>query len=109
MKRKSWHRVKAPMPWRPDVGDELVGAYIATKDRAGEFGTYKVHFVQTDDGRVFYASGTQLNDLFSIVEKGMRVKLVYTGSKVARNTGNEYKTFEMYAEKELELKIADVG
>ena len=97
MKRSTWHRVKAPTPWRPEDGEELIGHYRGSKTRQGEFGEYLIHFIEARD-IYFYVSGSMLNDLFTAVKEGDRVRLVFLGRKRTEND-RELKVFELYSDK----------
>lgn len=103
-KIRSWHRVKEPKPWRPKEGEELTGVYLGSQIRNGMFGEYLVYFVRCRNG-VFMVSGAQLNNLFALIGEGEPVKIIYTGLKISKSTENEYKTFELYTEHEVEFKL----
>ncbi len=109
MKKTTWHKVKAPKPWKPKAGDELIGSYLGCKTKAGQFGEYLVHYVQSR-GQVYYASGCVANDLFSLVCVNDKVKLVFNGTK-APAVGKEHgvKLFELYTEEEVYLKLAETA
>ena len=107
-KKTTWHRVEAPKPWRPKVGQEIVGEYLSTETKTGPFGEYKAHYIKTADG-TFYVSGAMVNDLFSIVDAGTQVKLVFDGKKTSNESGNQYKVFELFAEQVIEFKIAKLA
>lgn len=100
---KTWHRVKAPQPWRPKVNEELIGTYMLSKMRTGQFGDYRVHFVKSKNS-IFYISGTMVNDLFALIPENAKVKLVFLGIKLSKED-REYKCFELYAEEAIEFKI----
>ena len=104
--RKTWFKVNAPKAWRPKPGDELVGSYLSSKIRSGQFGDYRVHFIKCRT-QVYYVSGTQINDLFALVQENMKVKLVFVGLKQGKD--HEYKVFDLYTEEAIELKIAEAS
>lgn len=101
---KRWNRVKAPKVWRPEDGDELTGVFIGSQVRNGMYGDYTVYFIRTKNG-VLYTSGSMLNDLFSQIGEGEPVKLIFTGMKISGMSGNEYKSFELYCENEVEFRL----
>jgi len=51
-------------------------------------------------------SGVLLNDLFSMIQSGAKVKL---GKRKAVGSDNEYKVFELYTEEEIKLNIVNAG
>lgn len=112
-KRQTWKRVKAPQPWRPKPDEELVGIYLGSKIRGGRFGEYHVHYIKEQESRnhnkatglIVYVSGSQINDLFALIEVDDLVRLVFKGLKVSKTSGNEYKTFELYTEDSVEFKL----
>lgn len=109
-KRKAtiWHRVKVPVAWRPKVGEELIGTYVSTEMRSGQYGDYRVHVIKTSSGKLYYVSGAMATELFAVVELGAKVKVVNAG-KAKSKEGNEYKLIELYTEEAIEFKIAEVG
>lgn len=110
MQTKTWHKVSAPRPWRAKIGEELIGTYLNTETRVGQFGEYKVHFVKVNNSRIFYVSGTVLNDLFAMIQPNMKVKIVFTGTKKAeKDSSKAYKCYELFTEEAIELRVADVG
>jgi hypothetical protein len=106
VRKKTWHRVTAPTPWRPKPGDQLVGEYVGSKVRTGQYGEYLVHLVKVH-GEHKYVSGAVVDGLFALVSVGMQVKLVFVGTKLTADTEREYKDFELYTEQAVELKLAE--
>jgi len=104
MKKTTWHRVKAPTRWYSEAGDELVGTYLRSETRTGQYGDYKVHYVKVRSA-TYYVSGATTNDLFALIPEGSKVKIVYLGTKLSQE-GYEYKVYELYTEEAIELKIA---
>lgn len=103
--RKVWHRVKAPTVWRPKEGEELVGEYIGTELKAGQYGEYRTHVIRTDAG-IFRVSGAMTDDLFGLLEVSKRVKLVYCGKKrSSKDSDREYKVYELYTEEAVQFTM----
>jgi hypothetical protein len=46
-----------PEPWKPEVGDKLVGEVIGVEQRNGEYGSYPIVVVMTEDGSEFAFHG----------------------------------------------------
>lgn len=106
MAKKMWHKVLAPRIWNPKQGAAIEGKYLQSAEREGQFGPYKVHYIETSNKSIYYVSGTIVSSLFALISPGEKVRLIYTGKKISAFTGHEYKTFELYTEKLIELKIA---
>lgn len=102
---KSWYRVRAPYGWRPKPGDELVGEFLGTQVRFGQFGEYKIHLVKTRGRKIQYVSGTVTNDMFAMVRPGQKIKLVFVGMQQVFDTERIYKKFELYTEEEIEFNV----
>jgi hypothetical protein len=47
----------SPEPWKPEVGANLVGEVIGVEQRDGEFGSYPIVIVITEDGSEFAFHG----------------------------------------------------
>lgn len=108
-KVKNWNRVKAPKAWHPEVGEEITGTYLGSRLRNGSYGDYIVHFIRQHNNHVYFVSGSILNDLFALLGEGEEVKLIFTGMKTSKTSGNEYKTFELYSENAAEFKLELAG
>jgi hypothetical protein len=105
MKKQIWRLVKVPKPWRPSEGEELIGLYISTEIKQGEYGEYKCHHIRFKH-EVVYVSGARADSLFSIIPIGTTVKLVFNGMKVCKNSDRTYKDIDVFTEEQLELKVA---
>lgn len=108
IKKQVWHRVKAPRPWRPKPGEELIGVFLRTDVREGQFGPYRVHYIKAR-GQILTVSGTVLNDLFALLADETKVKLVFLGKKSTQASGREYKDFELYTQEAVEFKLVEVA
>lgn len=104
MKKKTWYKVRVPHAWYPKPNDELIGEYVGSMIRDGQFGLYKVHLIKAKN-IVRYVSGCQADDLFSFISQGVKVKLVFKGMKKSETSDREYKVFELFTEGEIELKV----
>lgn len=102
---KVWHKVKAPRKWFPEIGEELVGEYIGTSERDGQYGKYNVYFLKSSGGLIRYVSGTLVNDLFALVPIGTKVRIVFLGEQQSKTTGQFFKLFELYTEEEIQLRV----
>lgn len=111
MKKKptTWYRVRAPQPWRPNAGDEIVGEYLGSKMKSGGFGDYKIHLIKTGRKVIVSVSGAVADGLFDLVKHGDKIKCVYLGRRKSRDSDQEYKDYELYTEEEIQLKLAEVG
>lgn len=99
--KRSWRKVKAPQPWRPDEeGDELVGRYVATELREGSFGEFKSHVLHCDVG-LRYVTGRIADELFAAVLTGTMVKVVFKGYMTVGDDLRSMKLFELYEEVEV--------
>ena len=105
MRKVNWYRVKAPQPWRPKLHEELIGTYLCTKQKIGEWGPYSIHLVKSRC-QIFYVSGAMVDNLFGLLQPETKVKLIFTGMRDSPG-GRSYKTFELYTDEA--LKIAEVG
>lgn len=107
IKKKVWHKVVAPKPWRPKAGEEIEGYYVGAETRTGQFGEYKVYMIRTRGKDIKYLSGTIINDLFSVVPPETKVKIKFLGMKKSKTTDRSFKEFEVYTEEEIAFRIAN--
>lgn len=106
MQRRTWLRVDAPKAWRPRPNEELIGIYLGSTLRGGQYGEYRQHFVKSR-AQIFYASGAILDNLFSLVTTDTKVKLVFKG--VLQGREHPYKLFELYTEDAIEFTLIGVA
>lgn len=102
---KTWFRVKAPQVWRPKPGEELIGVFLGTQVKVGQFGEYNAHMIKTHGANVKYVSGAMTDDLFAMLDSGSKVKLIFIGMQPVHDSDREYKLFELYTEEEIEFKL----
>jgi len=98
---KTWKRVKAPKPWKPqEVGETLVGQFLGMKDKTGQHGPYQVALIKCPDGEVRSVSGTVAMTLFQAAafELGSTptIRLVWQGLRGELNGDHTYKDFDLY-------------
>lgn len=108
MKKKVWHRVRAPVAWRPKPGDVIEGTFLRTDVREGTYGPYRIHYVKVGPNIVFI-SGTVLNDLFALLKDDTKVKVVYLGKQRTQDGAKEFKKFELYTQEAIEFKLVEVA
>lgn len=106
--RRVWLRVNAPKPWRAKANDELIGSYIGSKMKSGQYGDYKVHYVKSR-AQIYYVSGAILDNLFSLIAEGAKVKLVFKGVQQAKEQDRTYKLYELYTEDAVEFTLTGVA
>ena len=98
-----WRKLARSKPWRPKVvGEELVGYYLGTTTRDGNYGQYKVAMfaVPDDDGHTspFLVSGTSVIQALNggNIQKGMLIRVVWKGWKNL-NEDRRMKLFDVFA------------
>lgn len=101
---KTWFKVKAPIKWRPTVGELVEGEYTGSAEREGQYGKYTIYFIKMKGGKIHFVSGSVVTNLFTLVPIGMLVRLVYLGKKQAVNTGRNYHDYELFTEEAIELR-----
>jgi hypothetical protein len=82
-KGKRWRKIEAPLPWKPDEGDELIGRFGGVYTREGAYGTYKVLMVTNEEGS-FYVSGTVLISLVEaagVITPEQHIRVVFKGNQ----------------------------
>lgn len=92
-----WRKVEAPKPWRPGVGDEVVGYYLSTSQRNGEHGRFTAVYVAVPGDGVRYITGVRIVDLIaaSMVARGEPVRIIFDGLETT-GSGRQMKTFSLY-------------
>lgn len=110
MKKQMWHKVRAPKPWRPTAGQELIGTYAGCKELNGIHGQYKQHYVKTGDN-IVSLSGARCDQLFALINIDSEVKVVFNGMRKCANSEFSYKDFDVFTRKEVtvDLNIAEAS
>jgi len=76
---------------QPDKGFKVAGCYQGIRVTEGEYGTQKVHRLDTKDGPVEMYGCKQLDQKLGFVKQGDTVQLTYQGKvKNADKSGSEH-------------------
>lgn len=104
--RFNWQRVVAPRPWRPDVGEELIGYYGGRTLRKGQFGQYEVVVAHVPTQGAFAITGTHLIQLIdaALIQKGHPIRVKYLGKTRTKAEDEDGRSHEM---KIFDLLIAE--
>jgi hypothetical protein len=85
-------------PWKPEVGDRLVGTVASVDERTNEWGTYPLIVIETDNGNeiTVHGSRTVLRNEFARLRPmvGERIGIKYLG-KIDRAGGASYEGYKV--------------
>jgi hypothetical protein len=74
---------QTPIPWKPEVGDELEGTVLEVDEYEGDHGPYPVVLVGTDDGKKVTVYGSRSVLMSKLAKKrprvGDRIGIKYLG------------------------------
>lgn len=64
-----------------EIGQQLVGVYLGSRDHTGDFGPTKKHLFNTEDGAKVVFGQKVLMDELTTSEVGHRLRITYTADK----------------------------
>jgi hypothetical protein len=99
-------------PWKPNAGDKLIGTVVDLDERTGEFGTYPIVTVRTDEGSelAFHAFHTVAKNELAKQrpQVGEKIGIAYHG-KPAGKTYEAYRIIVQRDEKPRQLDWERIG
>jgi len=87
-----------------EQGQELEGIYMGQHD--GKFGPNGT--INTSEGEKIFPIHTALVSLLDDIQEGKYIKIIYLGKQTNKNTGREYKAFDVYAEDIFDGSVEEV-
>lgn len=96
-----WNKLERPKNWKPEEGQEIVGYYLGTSTRDGQYGQYKVVLIAVPKGDGFskpvMISGCQVVQALdgSNVQQGAFIRISFVGMKDL-GEGRSMKIMDVY-------------
>lgn len=85
-------------------GEALEGVWQGQRD--GQYGPLGI--LDTSEGRLSFPLHTALLDRVKQIREGTEVRIVFTGKQTAKNSGREFKAFDVFVASDEDL-AADGG
>ena len=92
-----WTKVQAAKPWRPrEIGDAMIGEFVARSERVTPTGSYSVITLRTEQGALT-VSGVVVSALFDAADpvQDQTVRIVYKGEQTSI-AGRVWRDFDLF-------------
>jgi hypothetical protein len=76
-------------------GDELIGKYIGKKEEVGK-NKNTIYNIEAEDGIYGVWGSALLDDRFSHIKEGEKIRIIYKGSTISGKSGREYRLYDVY-------------